>query len=763
MSKIEQSTDLKELEEHALAHLEEEGLREDDELLPVELHEVPIPVMRIALVVLFPVLASAVMVGGIFRGISPRLWGSLAGILGIALAVYVRRFRNAITMNLLIVAGVLIIGSILTIPAGNFEDVINPGPHVRYAIASGDNLRPPVPFSIGWRAIVGWLMGGMGFAAAWVAIQFRKPALGLMLPMVVVAIGAISVSNDAKLLSGLMALVLFAIGLGLLSGIEMGEGEQRSLAYELRRAARALPMIAGITAILFFMAQANFLFPKPRIDPTQEAQRPKQVPITKVPDVVLFTVKATITGPWRMGGLDVYEDNAWKLPPFKDNRIAEVPKDGKVDTELNPGHKAIFNVKGLKGAVLPGLPNLVGLVADGPKLAYDSRTGNIRLAEGQVERGLDYGVTAARIPSIEELRNVTAAPPRDMQKFTEIPAPPPAVQQLISRAPHTSLWDKLDFVRTEFLKIVVAQGLGAPKDVPPSKVQDMLSGSKTGTPFEIVAAQAMLARWLGIPARIGYGFDGGDCEGGAKPPCPADSLREIRPRHGASFLEVYFTGYKWLPIIGTPLQARSSVGNQFTQQNEDVNASDDIAVKIYIPFQVDPQTFLFEQIRAVLAVVVPILLLIALLYYSWPAVRKALLRARRRSWAQEHGPRERIAVAYADWRDLATDFGYRHSSDTPLMFLDRVVEDEEHSEFAWLVTRTLWGDLQDSIRPEDATAAEELAQSLRKRMSQAHAGTLRVVAALSRLSIRYAYAPSITTAMRDMKQTRKGRDNAKAA
>lgn len=741
----EQEPDLRELEEQAAEHLAKEGLAplEAEEFLEEEAGISPLPIGRVAFVVSCSTLAAAVMVGGVFLGLGPRIWAAVAGLLGVGLAVLSRRLRNPIMVNVAIVVGIVLVGIILAIPGGSLADVFNLAPFVREAVTSGDVLRPPVEFTLGWRAILGWLMGGLGLAAAWVGIELRRPALGLLVPLPIVAIAAISVSNDAKLASGLFCLVLFAVGLGLLSGIETGgDGEQRPLSYEVRRGARALPMIAVITGGLFFLARANFLFPPPLFDPTQSAQKPRTVPLTEVPDRVLFTVKASITGPWRMGGLDVYDGKDWRLAPFAQNLLREVPRSGVVDSELQPGVRATFDIKDLGGAVLPGLPNLVGVVAEGPSLAYDRRTGNIRLAQGQIQPGLRYTAVAARVPSVEELRNITASPPNSVERYLEIPPPPPAVRDLLQRAPETPPWDRFDFVRQEFLKIVIAKGQGVPVSMPPEKVDDLLAGSKRGTPYEIVAAQAMLARWVGIPARIGYGFDGGE---------PAGDVVEVRPKHGVSFVEVYFAGYKWLPVIGTPLQAETSFGTEQTQQNRDVLASDDIAVRVFVPFEVDPKSYLFQQIRAIVSIVVPVILAMLIAYYIWPGLRKVILRTRRRSWAQRRGIRERIAVGYSEWRDLATDFGYRFESDTPLMFLDRVVPDEEHVEFSWLVTRGLWGDLQDRLGPDDATAAEELSRTLRRRMSQAHSWTLRTIAAVSRLSLRYPYDPLIDTLRKEKK------------
>ena len=40
----------------------------------------------------------------------------------------------------------------------------------------------------------------------------------------------------------------------------------------------------------------------------------------------------------------------------------------------------------------------------------------------------------------------------------------------------------------------------------------MFKEGATATPYEIVAAEALLARWAGVPARIGFGFDGLNAE-----------------------------------------------------------------------------------------------------------------------------------------------------------------------------------------------------------------------------------------------------------
>jgi TgpA N-terminal domain/Transglutaminase-like superfamily len=745
-------TDLESLEHDVLEHLAEEEGRVEADLEAaaaglVEEAEERSP-LRLAAAVAFPTLAAAVMAGGVFIGFDARLYAAVAGLLGVALAVGAARFRSPVASNLVIVGGLFGIGLLMVVPSG-LGNVAAVGKLTAQAAASGDVLRPPVELTAGWQAILGWLMATAGFAAAWVALVVRRPSIGLLLPLPVAAIAGISVPQDQQVASGLVVLVLFAVGLGLLSGAQRGQGhadndERLPPGYEARRALRALPLLAVVTAGLYGLAQTDFLFPKPVINPAQEPQKPKTVPLSEVQDRVLFSVEANISGPWRVGSLDIYDGKDWRLPAFSESELADVPRNGIVNPSLPPGVRASFTVAGLGGTVLPGLPNTVGIVAEGPKLAYDARSGSIRVAQGQIQAGLKYTVAAAALPRVEDLRQVTAAAPKDVARFSEIPAPPPAVVDLMEKAPKTSKWDEFDFLRTYVLSNVTATGTGLPKSVPPERVQDMLAGSKEGSPYEIVAAQAMLARWAGLPSRIGYGFDGGEL---------VDGQLQIRPRNGASFPEVYFSGYGWLPVIGTPAKAKATVGADPSRQQTDPNVlpSDDIEVGLFVPVVIPPHSVLFKQVRRIVAIAVPALALLFLLWLTFPALRKAVARGRRRTAARAAGPRARIAVAYAEWRDLATDYGYRYDTDTPLRFLDRFAPDAEHTELAWLVTRALWGDLQGSLTPELATMAEELSRALRRRLAQAHPAPVRSIGLVSRLSLRHPYAPELIAFLRASK------------
>jgi hypothetical protein len=702
------------------------------------------PIARVAIAMAFPVIATAVMTGGVFSGVSPRIYGAVAGLLGIGLAALASRQKRLSVTLVTVAFGIFFIGVLMLVPTGvgNIGKITS---LVKEANTQGDLTRPPVPFIAGWHAILGWLMAVVGFAAAWIAIAFKKPALALVIPVPFAALGGISVPKDQQVTSGIVVLVLFVIGLVLLSSNSGLEGDERpTLSYELRNAFRSFLVILPVTALLIGASQLDFLFPKPAVNPAEEPQKPKTTPLSKVVDRPLFRVTSDLTGPWRMGSLDEYksEDGNWRLAPVSDADVRNVPKSGVIDPSLPSKITAKFQIQGLTGAVLPGLSNPTGISAKGIVPAFDYRSNNIRLASGTLSSGDQYTVFAAPLPSIADLQGAAGTVPANISRFAEgVGAPPPNVADLLAQAQALpTQWDRFDFLRNSLLDNVVATGLGVPVEIKPARVDEILTKLE-GSPFEIVATQAMLARWIGIPSRIAFGFDGGEKVG--------QGTREVRPKNGITYVEVYFPGIKWIPVVGTPRKAKPSVSSDpgTQQSNPNILPSENVNIQVFLPLITPPASVFGKQLLQFVLIVVPIILLVLAIYSTYPGLRKARIRSRRRAAALEIGPRARIAFAYADFRDTATDFGFSYPTDTPLMYLERFIDDDEHTELAWLVTRVLWGDLQDDASLELAVAAEELSRSLKRRIGSAQPATVRFVAAVSRLSLRNPFAPDLNAAL----------------
>ncbi|MEY2475603.1 MAG: hypothetical protein QOG87_918 [Actinomycetota bacterium] len=698
------------------------------------------PVLRPAIAAALTSAAAGVLAGGMFVGVAPRVWAILGAVVGVAAACWLARRRDITPVNQLVAAGMVLGAGIVALAVFDTGSVGSLPKLVGEAVASGKLRQPPAPFEPGWRPLIVWVLGAVGFGAAWVGVALRKPGPAMLVPLPLVAFAATGQPDYAAVASGVVVFVLFAAALAVVFRADGGDGEKMPVSFELKRAFRAAPLAVILIVGLVALSQTDFLFPKPLYDPAEQAQKPKTTPLSEVEDRILFTVVSkNYTGPWRLGGLDVYDGKQWLLPPFAESRLLDLPRDGIIDKSLPPGVKTSFTVEGLEGTVLP-LPNrTLGLVFVGPKLVVDPRTATVRVSAGQVRRSFKYDVAAAALPTIDQLQTASVTQDPKLLEFTDAPPVPEAVRKLFAETPATTPWERLDFARKRLLETVTAEGAGLPSEVPPSKITDLLEGSKKGTPFEIVAAQALMARWLGIPSRIGFGFDGGDRKG---------DVLEVRPLHGSSWLEVHFEGQGWFPITGAPKKAKQSLSNKDPQRQQEIVPSDEIGVLVFVPLRTDPPSVLRDALQRYVLMGVIAVLLVLLTYALWPLLTKARLRSKRRRWAADHGPRARIANAYAEFRDAATDLGVGHPEDTPMRFLNRVAEDDEHTELAWLVTRTIWGDMRESAGEDEVLVAEELSRSLRARLARAQPVTIRILAAVSRLSLRSPFAPELIRAAR---------------
>jgi hypothetical protein len=282
--------------------------------------------------------------------------------------------------------------------------------------------------------------------------------------------------------------------------------------------------------------------------------------------------------------------------------------------------------------------------------------------------------------------------------------------------------------------------------VPPTRVAAILAepapaaaGQKAkgneASPFEIVATEALLARWAGFPSRIGFGYDGLNTE---------DGRLTVRPRNSAQWLEVHLVDFGWVPLIGKPDQAKASLDpDPVTAFTPDVVASSDVAVQVFIVYERRDVGQLYQRLRRLLLVAAPWIALAVGGYVLAPGAAKLLRSRRRRRWAASRGARARIAVEYAELRDRAIDLNVGDDYDSPLEYLRRVTPDEEHEELAWLVSRTLYSDLADDVTDADVVTAEELSRSLQRRFTRAQPATVQVLAFLSRASIELPFTREI--------------------
>jgi hypothetical protein len=697
-----------------------------------------------ALAAFLATTAAGWSVASVFAGTTARLISPVGGLIGAGMVLLSYRTRRTALVQGLAVPLAALVGGLLVLQDTTGGTANLPSLVVE-AITSGGLDSPPVPFDPGWRFLLVVITATLGVASASLAVSFNRPRLSVALAVPLIAGGMLIQPPATQTTSALVALVLAFAALGVSFGAQLGREGATSGGFEMRRMARA----AGITTVLVvcvaLLSQVGFLFPTPNDSNVIPPKRPQTPPVER--DRVIFRVDAPLSVPWRLGTLDVYgiKELAWLTPPYDPKRFVPVSDSGDIPTgqpesvsldDKGVQVKASFTIVDATGRVIPTLANPTSL--RGTHAEFDPRTQSFRLG-GRVRSGTKYTVVGYAAPPASVLNQSPAPDKRIEDEYgaASLPAPPQLVRELIARAPKllAGRYERLQYVRQEFYKKVVAAGAGKPVDVSPARVEQILLG-KEASPYEITAAEALLARWAGIPARIGYGYYTGD-----------DTKRsgtvEVRPRDGSTWLEAYFEGNGWVPIVGRPPKAKASTDTNDKNKTPNIKPSDNLAMVVYVPLQVSTVTLLYTLVLYWLARLLPLAGLLLIGYLTYPFALKLLRRGRRRRWASRLGPRARIVVAYSQLRDAANDLGIGHPTYTPVLFLDSIAPDAEARELAWLVSRCVWGDLSRDIRDEDADRCEDMARSVQRRLVRGQTAIARMVAACSRASLRDPYSPEV--------------------
>ena len=687
--------------------------------------------------------AAAWMVSGMFRDFTAHLVALGGAALGTAIVVMSYRIRRGAWLQYTIIPAALLLALILVAPdarggsSGFVQLVVD-------AVKNGGLLQPPIPFDPGWRAILVVVFALLAGTSAALGAGFRRPKLGVLIPLPLAMGSAIVQPASTEVVSVAVALVMVVLALTLAYGAALGGGPGRSVAFEVRRMMRGGAIATGVAVLVVGLSSFGFLFPQPNQQRIVPPQRPQLPP--PEPDRVLFSYTASRPVPLRLGTIDVYDvvQRAWLLPPIDASRLKRLNPPTNISlpggVKYKPSDsdiKVTITVADATGHALPDVAGLVRLQSQGNVFGYDPRTGGLTLADKPVYRGLRYTLVGTPLPNGTDL---AAAPKADksFQQYLAAPPPPPQVTALLTQYSERSIqqgvpedqWNRLQFLRQALYNKVVASGAGRPVDLPASRVAQMLDGGEA-SPYEIVAAEALLARWANVPSRIGFGYYGGDRQ--------ADGSFNVHPVHGAMWIEVYYPGHGWLPVIGVPPKAKPST-SQAQKNQVNIPSTNLGQLIVYIPIRVPTFLPFFQVVRYWLARVVPVVALVFALVAAYPWAMKAARRGRRRAWASRHGLRGRIAVAYVEFRDLARDLTIGDPGASPVAFLRHVAPDPEHQELAWLVTRSLWGDLRRDLRPEDALAAERLARSVGSRLDRAQGGLTRLLGRVARTSLRAPYS-----------------------
>lgn len=678
-------------------------------------------------------LGAAWMVGGIFRGTEARLVGALGVLVGGGLSYAATRWRAAL-FNYLVLPAALLVGAGLAASSTGAGTSSLPA-LVKDAATSSQVLQPPVDFAPGWRVILVVVLALTTAAASVLALSLRRTRLAVAVP-VPLTVAAALIQPPGRAVATSAVSVGFVVMALATSYAADGIGETFDTSFELRRLGRSA--MAGVVLITALVAasKVSFLFPDKH---QHHVVPPRKPPVSPPPkDVPLYEVTGPVAGPLRAGVIDVYDikQKAWLLPPVDNDRLdrlhlpAAVPGPAPAPTGTASG--ITVKIDQATGHVLPIVAG-ANRIDGSASVDFDPRTQTLALANRPVYTGLSYTLAVAPAPTGEQLSAATGTVPPSIKEFLTAPPTPLPVQALLDKAP-PGAYARLQFVRAELYTHFTAAGQGKPTDVSAERVVQLLQGG-TGNPYELSAAEALLARWAGVPSRIGFGYYNGQT-------LPNGSV-EFRPTNAATYVEIYLAPYGWVPVIGTPPKAQESLSSNQQRTNTKIEASPDLGLQLLLPVRQPDNIPLYEYVRYYTVRALPMAASAGLLLLLYPVPLKRVRRRRRLQWAAACGPAGDVAAAYCELRDLLVDLALPGRGTTPLELAELVEHDEEHTELAWLVTRGLWGDLRDCLTDEDADNARRLAASVASRIAKAQPETARLLAAVSRASLRRPYSAEL--------------------
>jgi transglutaminase-like putative cysteine protease len=309
------------------------------------------------------------------------------------------------------------------------------------------------------------------------------------------------------------------------------------------------------------------------IDAPASLRATDQIDMTERPrlsDRVVFTVNAPRASFWRGQTFDLWDGHAWSqsdphaTPIYPQGDVSAIPPDpddtGAIDGETL---RQTFHVEAGFSNVVFAAPSPVAVETD---KGVDSHSDGTATVESGFGRGATYTVTSRRIlttATVLRAANRQPVPPEVLAQFAQPPTTTKRVAALARAitAPAATTYDKIIAIET-WLGANVRYSINAPlapKGV--DVVDDFLFRSKVGWCEQVASSLVVMARSVGIPARLATGFVSGQ----------RDALTGqfvVRERDAHAWAEIYFPGVGWQPFDPTasvPLAGDATASGSWLQ------------------------------------------------------------------------------------------------------------------------------------------------------------------------------------------------------
>ena len=391
----------------------------------------------------------------------------------------------------------------------------------------------------------------------------------------------------------------------------------------------------------------------------------------------------------RLATLEAFNGRSWS-PNIIENDAANGVDDfpyppGLADAVETTEETADIQVGDIAGRWLP-LPypaqTVTGTVGDW----YWERTGLSARSTNSGVRGQQYEVEFLDVqPTLEQVSVAVPHAQADLSTLA-LPARMPEIIAATAQevaGQYTTTYDRAMALQDYFTSGAFEYSEEAPVeggyDGSGTDIIAEFLDKKSGYCVHFASAMAIMARTLGIPARVAVGFQPGEqiSAGG-------QTSYTVTSHDLHAWPELYFDGVGWLRFEPTPGRGElpnystpAAVDDPATPQNEALSSVAPTTSASDAPIRPDAggvdagtpttATASASPLPIVLAVLAGLIILAGFA----PAVTRAVVR-RRRENAIRHG-REPASAAWAELRDTARDYGWAApDSETPRDFADRL-------------------------------------------------------------------------------------------
>lgn len=258
----------------------------------------------------------------------------------------------------------------------------------------------------------------------------------------------------------------------------------------------------------------------------------------------VFSVKSSQPAYWRLTSLDTFDGSIWQsndsYKPVGSNLPGGVPEQALPDSVLQE-----FTITGLASIWLPGAYRPTRL--DGLKnVSFNADTGSL-ITRSETTDGLSYRLQSALPrPSVEALKQAPSAlVDADLRRYLDLPPVPTRVRRQaadLTRAAVTP-YDKARALQ-DWFATTFRYDLEARAGHDGRALERFLFQTKRGYCEQFAGAYAVMARAIGMPARVAVGFTQGELG--------PDGRYHVRGLNAHAWPEVWIEGFGWTYFEPTP-------------------------------------------------------------------------------------------------------------------------------------------------------------------------------------------------------------------